>query len=74
LFYVIYWFLMNGIRTREGFGVKKQCRTLFLAKRAERTKRGRIVCKAKPKQTENPSLSAIENHLKRGGFLFYNNI
>ncbi len=36
----------------------KQCGTLFSGKRAERTKRGQLVCKAKPQQTANPTISA----------------
>ena len=45
---------IRGIEPERVLPLRKQCSTLFSDKRAERTKRGRIVCKAKPQQTEIP--------------------
>ena len=64
----------KGTRTREGCSVKKQCGTLFLAARAERSKRGQAGMQGHKAAADGESLPAHQEKqlTKRlAAFCFY---
>ncbi|MBP1571231.1 MAG: hypothetical protein J6C76_04975, partial [Oscillospiraceae bacterium] len=66
--------IQKGIRTREGFGVKKTVWYTVFSQKSLSGSDGRLVCKAQPPQTENPSLSAIKKPSNLDGFFVLQSI
>ena len=69
--YILYGCFLWGIEPVRVLPLRKQCSTLFSGKRAERSKRGQPVCKAKPQQTAIPLwVTRIPDTWCLGFFLF----